>query len=123
MAETIENVTICITPKYSTTPETMPSSPADVDHLYDWWESVAADGTYTVLKRHTVKSLVHFAHYYGLTCGGKLNKDRLLEMIDRFESNPVNKPIVERRQTLWQSITVLKDDPYFSKFVLSNLLT
>ena len=118
-----ENVTICITPTCT------PSSPTDPDPLYELWESImlateAADSLYEALKQQTVKSLVHFAHYYGLSCPkGKTNKDILIDMICNFETNPANQAIVTQRQHLWQSLMALKADPYFSKFVLSNLLT
>jgi len=116
-----ENVTICITPKYSTTPEASPSSPTEI---YDLWESIMlSPPAESILKQHTVKSLVHFAHYYGLVCPkGKTNKDILIEMISTFETNPANEAIVRRRQTMWQSLLDLRGDSYFSKFVLSNLL-
>lgn len=121
-----ENVTICITPKFSTTPEESPSSPTDTEQLHELWESImitAADG-YDTLKQYTVKSLLHFAHYYSIVCpkGGKPNKETLIDLILNFEANPANQALVEQRQHAWQSIRALKTDAYFSKFVLSNLL-
>lgn len=110
-----EHVTICITPKDT------PSSPVQLQEL---WTSIMDDPEKIAecLKQYTVKTLVHFAHYYGLACPKKINKETLLVFLHNFESNPIHHAVVERRKQMWQAIGELKTDPYFSKFVLYNLL-
>jgi|688.fasta_scaffold1860959_1 hypothetical protein len=65
----------------------------------------------------TLKELSHIFQYYGLQ-KNKMVKDEMLQLLVLFESEPVNKIVVERRMRLWQNIRELKTDPFFKKYIL-----
>ena len=64
-----------------------------------------------------IKQLGQIMDYYNLS-KRKLKKDELIQEIVLNESNIDNIHIVENRKRLWENIEELKNDPYFSKFVL-----
>ena len=64
-----------------------------------------------------IKQLGQIMDYYNLS-KRKLKKDELIQKIILYESNIDNIYIVENRKRLWENIEELKNDPYFSKFVL-----
>jgi hypothetical protein len=66
---------------------------------------------------YTIKNLQQIIQYYGLQ-KNKMVKEELIQVLLFFEMEPENKSIVERRLRLWQNIQELKNDPYFSKFIL-----
>jgi hypothetical protein len=139
-----ENVTICITPKLSTTPECIPSSPTDEmnvlwSHVMLAEDSIAAPDSIVApvftkdqhqhqhgYETCTMKTLQHFAHYYKLSClkvkGRKCTKEVLLNALYTFEANESNTAIVQRCRHVWRCLTDLKADAYFSKFVICTML-
>lgn len=66
---------------------------------------------------HTIKSLLQILQYYGIQ-KSKMIKDEMIQVLLFFETDPLNKYIVEKRLRLWNNIKELKDDPYFSKYIL-----
>lgn len=72
------------------------------------------------LDNYTLKPLHHIASYYKLQ-KTKVNKEQLVQNIIEYENNPENAEIVYNRKRLWYFIHELKDDDYFSKFVLFTI--
>jgi hypothetical protein len=68
-------------------------------------------------KSFSSKELTKILQYYGIQ-KGKMVKDEMLQILLLFETEPINKLIVERRMRLWHNIQELKTDPYFSKYIL-----
>ena len=137
-----ENVTICITPKLSTTPEGIPSSPTEEmnalwSHVMLAEDSIADPVSLAALvvakdlhqhgyEKCTMKTLQHFAHYYKLSCvkgkGRKCTKELLLNALYTFEQDESNATIVQRCRHVWRCLTELKADAYFSKYVICTML-
>jgi len=65
----------------------------------------------------TMKTLQHFASYYNLP-KSRIKKELLIYIIVEFENNPENAEIVYNRKRMWNYLTELKNDEYFSKFIL-----
>lgn len=68
-------------------------------------------------ENYTVKMLQHIANYYKIP-KSKLKKDELIQLIIQFENQDENSEEVYNRKRLWHYINELKNDSYFSKFVL-----
>lgn len=68
-------------------------------------------------ENYNIKMLHHITNYYQIP-KGRLKKDELIELIIQFENNPDNSAIVYNRKRLWHYINELKNDKYFSKFVI-----
>jgi len=68
-------------------------------------------------ENYTVKMLQHIANYYKIP-KTRLKKEELIQLIIQFESMDENNEIVYNRKRMWHYITELKNDSYFSKFVL-----
>lgn len=66
---------------------------------------------------NTIKSLNKIIDYYGLP-KKKMSKDEIVQSIVLFELDEINKEIVENRKRLWENITELKNDHFFSKFII-----
>lgn len=65
----------------------------------------------------TLKEVSQVFQYYGLQ-KNKMVKDEMLQLLVLFETDPVNKMVVERRMRLWRYIQELKTDPFFKKYIL-----
>jgi hypothetical protein len=68
-------------------------------------------------ENYTVKMLQHIANYYKIP-KSKLKKEELIQLIIQFENQDENSEEVYNRKRLWHYINELKNDSYFSKFVL-----
>jgi hypothetical protein len=68
-------------------------------------------------ENYTVKMLQHIANYYKIP-KSKLKKEELIQLIIQFENQEENSEEVYNRKRLWHYINELKNDSYFSKFVL-----
>ena len=68
-------------------------------------------------ENYTVKMLQHIANYYKIP-KTRLKKEELIQLIIQFESLDENSELVYNRKRMWHYITELKNDSYFSKFVL-----
>ena len=66
---------------------------------------------------HTVKSLGQILDYYDIS-KRKMRKDEIVQILIMFEEDPVNVEIVGRRKRMWSYVDELKDDTYFSKYIL-----
>tara|TARA_B100001540_G_C15681430_1_gene584990 strand:- start:499 stop:855 length:357 start_codon:yes stop_codon:yes gene_type:complete len=66
---------------------------------------------------YTVKMLSQIMDYYELE-KRKLKKKDMIERIILFELDLENFEIVERRKELWKYISILKDDPFLSKYII-----
>ena len=66
---------------------------------------------------YTVKMLKNIMDYYDI-CKCKLLKQEMIDNIIEFEKNQDNFDIVKRRRRLWRNITELKQDHFFSKYIL-----
>ena len=65
----------------------------------------------------TIKSLTQILQYYNIQ-KNKMVKEEIIQVLLFFETDPVNKMVVERRLRLWKNIQELKADAYFSKYIL-----
>ena len=69
------------------------------------------------VENYKVKQLHHISNYYQIP-KRKLKKEELIELIIQFENDENNVEVVYNRKRLWHCLTELKDDEYFSKFVI-----
>ena len=69
---------------------------------------------------YTVKYLGQILEYYGFK-KGKLNKKDIILKIVEFEMKSNNKCIVDTRKRLFENFIELKNDPFFSKYIVINL--
>ena len=65
----------------------------------------------------TIKSLSQILQYYNIQ-KNKMVKEEIIQVLLFFETDPLNKTVVERRLRLWKNIQELKADAYFSKYIL-----
>ena len=66
---------------------------------------------------YTVKMLKNIMEYYDIfKC--KMLKQEMIDSIILFEEKQENFDIVERRKRLWKNINELKQDHFFSKYIL-----
>ena len=79
--------------------------------------SVALEVEYS--SNYTVKELGQILDYYEIS-KRKLRKDEMVQILVFFEEEPDNAAVVERRRRLWKNVRELKEDPYFSKFIIFN---
>lgn len=70
-------------------------------------------------ENYNIKMLKHIASYYNIF-KRNYKKDNLIDIIIQFESNPDNSVIVCNRKRCWYYINELKNDSYFSKFIIFN---
>jgi hypothetical protein len=70
-------------------------------------------------ENYNMKQLHHISNYYQIP-KRKLKKDELIELIVQFENDDSNMEIVYNRRRLWHYLMELKDDTYFSKFIIFN---
>jgi hypothetical protein len=66
---------------------------------------------------HNVKTLSQILQYYNIQ-KGKMLKDEMIQILVLFETDYNNIDIVQRRLRLWKNIEELKNDSYFSKYIL-----
>ena len=69
---------------------------------------------------YTLKELQRFCDYYKLP-KHKMKKQDLIKQLILFEVNNENKNIVETRRTLWEYFLILKQDPFFKKFIICDI--
>ena len=75
---------------------------------------------YEYSKNYNVKSLSQIMDYYELS-KKNMRKDEMIQIIVLFEVDPKNLQIVNRRYHMWNYMNELKQDRYFSKFILFNV--
>jgi len=69
-------------------------------------------------ENYTIKLLHQIAGYYKIK-KNKIKKRLLVQLIIEFENNPENSVTVYNRKRLWHYLNELKEDEYFSKYILS----
>ena len=69
------------------------------------------------VENYTLKTLQHIAAYYKLP-KTKIKKTILIQSIIELETRSENSEIVYNRKRLWHYLMELKNDDYFSKFLL-----
>lgn len=85
------------------------------NHNNDTIDYIELEHDYT--SNYNVKSLQQILQYYNINIK-KMVKYELIQMLLLFEMDINNKSIVDRRIRLWKNIKELKQDPYFSKYIL-----
>ena len=70
-------------------------------------------------ENYTIKMLRHIATYYNIL-KRKLKKNVLIDEIIKFENDPTNSATVYNRKRYWHYINELKNDSYFSKYIIFN---
>jgi len=66
---------------------------------------------------YTVKSLGQILDYYDVS-KRKMRKDEIVQMLIMFEEDPINMEIVKKRKRMWSYVEELKEDKYFSKYII-----
>lgn len=66
---------------------------------------------------YNLGTLKIIGEYYKLSCRN-LKKDELIKRIIKFENDLLKIDIVEKRKRLWENIIELKNDSFFSKFII-----
>jgi hypothetical protein len=79
--------------------------------------SALAELEYYYKMYKNVKQLGQILQFYKIQ-KGKMIKDEMIQMILFFEMDPNNKALVQRRMRLWKNIEELKNDTYFSNYIL-----
>ena len=69
---------------------------------------------------YTNKYLGQILEYYGIR-KGKMNKKEIIIKIIEFEMNPENSYIVDTRKRLFENFLELKNDAFFSKYIIGTL--
>lgn len=69
---------------------------------------------------YTSKYLGQILEYYGIK-KGKMNKKDIIVKIVEFEMNPENTYIVDTRKRLFDNFLELKNDSFFSKYIVGTL--
>lgn len=87
----------------------------DQFHFFDEDNLMAQHIDY--FENYTVKMLHHIANYYKIS-KTRIKKEELIQLIIDFENNPENSELVYNRKRMWHYINELKNDSYFSKFVI-----
>ena len=94
-------------------------APGDIQHDND--NSIFTDNLLAqqidYFENYNLKTLHHISNYYNIS-KTRLKKHELIELITHFENEPVNSHVVYNRKRLWHYIHELKNDPYFSKFII-----
>ena len=70
-------------------------------------------------ENYNIKMLKHIATYYNIS-KRKYNKKQLIDEIIQFENNSQNSLMVYNRKRFWHYITELKNDSFFSKYIIFN---
>lgn len=69
---------------------------------------------------YTVKMLKMIMDYYQIS-KRKMIKSEMIQSIILFEEDDNNNDIVEKRKKLWEYMKELKDDTFFSKYIIFNI--
>ena len=101
MAEVNEKHKVTIKDDYNVIPDTLIALELDYNTNYN------------------IKQLGQILDYYGIS-KRKLKKDELIQIIILYETDNNNLHIVENRKRLLENIQELKNNHYFSKFILFN---
>ena len=73
-----------------------------------------------VYNTYNVKQLSLILQYYDIT-KGRMCKDEIIQTILLFERDYHNLNIVNKRKYLWSIATQLKNDDFFSKYIVFDI--
>lgn len=69
---------------------------------------------------YNLKELNKFCDYYKIS-RKRLKKNEIIKQLILFETNEDNIELVEKRRTLWEYFLILKEDPFFKKFIICDI--
>ena len=69
---------------------------------------------------YSVKQLNYIMQYYNIS-KGRMCKDEIIQSIIIFETDENNINIVSKRKYLWNMVAQLKNDEFFSKYVIIDI--
>ena len=69
---------------------------------------------------YSVKQLNYIMQYYNIS-RGRMCKDEIIQSIIIFETDENNINIVSKRKYLWNMVAQLKNDEFFSKYVIIDI--
>ena len=75
---------------------------------------------FLVYNSYTVKQLYLILQYYDI-CKGRMCKDEIIQTLLLFETDEDNLNIVNKRKYLWSIATQLKNDDFFSKYIVIDI--
>ena len=115
----MQNMSYEISEKERTTqPIDIETFVAEITSMSDVETKTGADVVYAVQldysTNYTVKQLGNILDYYEIS-RRKMRKEEMVEMIVLYENQ------VEQRKRLWKNFEELKQDKYFSKFLIIDL--
>ena len=84
---------------------------------YDLMDGIYNEMSEEYYSKININILRLFAEYYGLSKKGK--KQDLIQNIIIYESDPMNKVIVDGCKKMWLSFNELKNNKVFAKYILS----
>tara|TARA_B100001059_G_C17728575_1_gene524883 strand:- start:300 stop:665 length:366 start_codon:yes stop_codon:yes gene_type:complete len=121
----MQNMSYEISEKERTTqPIDIETFVAEITSMSDVETKTGADVVYAVQldysTNYTVKQLGNILDYYEIS-RRKMRKEEMVEMIVLYENEEDNMMQVEQRKRLWKNFEELKQDKYFSKFLIIDL--
>jgi len=69
---------------------------------------------------YSVKQLNYIMQYYNIS-KGRMCKDEIIQSIIIFETDENNINIVSKRKYLWNMVAQLRNDEFFSKYVIIDI--
>ena len=75
---------------------------------------------FLVYNSYTVKQLYLILQYYDI-CKSRMCKDEIIQTLLLFETDEDNLNIVNKRKYLWSIATQLKNDDFFSKYIVIDI--
>jgi len=78
------------------------------------------DITLLLYNTYSVKQLNYIMQYYNIS-KGRMCKDEIIQSIIIFETDENNINIVSKRKYLWNMVAQLKNDEFFSKYVIIDI--
>ena len=90
----------------------------NIDNNIDHNEIIAQQINYDV--NYPLKYINNIMDYYEIK-KTKLNKKQMIEKIVEYENNPENNLAVFERKRLFDNYIELKNNKFFSKFIISQL--
>ena len=78
------------------------------------------DIDFLVYNSYTVKQLQLILQYYDI-CKGRMCKDEIIQTLLLFETDEYNLNIVNKRKYLWSIVIQLKNDDFFSKYIVIDI--
>jgi hypothetical protein len=71
--------------------------------------------------KYTLKQLNTIINYYNISKTGLKKKSDIIHLIIDFEMVETNKQIVTKRHRMWNYVSILRQDNFFSKYILFEI--